>query len=184
MNDDRNTTGFDSAASADRGAAEWLERYRLLAERAAAWIRAQRSESWLLDNDEIEKYEVWLTRKPADMPAPRPAMLDIIRLSKWRRTYDALLARYRKWVEARGPDRLLLGADELPGAEWLSAWPPSLPEPAPEFFSHIQGRPTAPTPRAPSTVESVDRISFGRNSLITREAPPSLGLERVLRPAA
>jgi hypothetical protein len=184
MNDDRNTTGLDSAASADRGAAEWLERYRLLAERAAAWIRAQRSESWLLDNDEIEKYEVWLTRKPADMPAPRPAMLDIIRLSKWRRTYDALLACYRKWVEAQRPDRLLLGDGELPGAEWLSAWPPSLPEPAPEFFSYIQRRPTAPTPRAPSTVESVDRISFGRNSLITRQAPPSLGLERVLRPAA
>jgi hypothetical protein len=184
MNDDSNTTGLDSAASVDRGAAEWLERYRLLAERAASWIRAQRSESWLLDNDEIEKYEVWLTGKPADTPAPRPAVLDIIRLSKWRRTYDALLARYRKWVEAQRPDRLLLGDGELPGAEWLSAWPPSLPEPAPEFFSYIQRRPTAPTPRAPSTVESVDRISFGRNSLITREAPPSLGLERVLRPAA
>jgi hypothetical protein len=154
MNDDSNTTDLDSAASVDRGAAEWLERYRLLAERAASWIRAQRSESWLLDNDEIEKYEVWLTLRPADMPAPRPAMLDYIRLSKWRRTYDALLARYRKWVEAQRPDRLLLGAGELPGAEWLSAWPPSLPKPAPEFFSYIQGLPTAPPP-APSAVDSM-----------------------------
>jgi hypothetical protein len=192
MNDDRNTTGLDSAASVDRGAAEWLARYRLLAERAATWIRAQRSESWLLDNDEIEKYEVWLTRKPADMPAPRPAMLEIIRLSKWRRTYDALLARYRKWVEARGPYRLLLGADELPGAEWLSAWPPSLPKPDPEFFSYIQGRPTAPPP-APSAVDSMtdsnqpyaaDRDpeprAASRNSLVSKRPPWLDGEEEMI----
>lgn len=196
MNDDSNTTGLDSAASVDHGAAAWLERYRLLAERTAAWIRAQRSESWLLDNDEIEKYEVWLTRKPADMPVPRPAMLDIIRLSKWRRTYDALLARYRKWMEAQRPDRLLLGDGELPGAEWLSAWPPSLPKPAPEFFSYIQGRPTAPPP-APSDADSIiysnqpyaaDRDpeprTASRNSLVSerpeRHQTPS-EIERLLR---
>ena len=192
MNDDSNTTGLGSAASVDHGAAAWLERYRLLAERAATWIRAQRSESWLLDNDEIEKYEVWLARKPADMPMPRPAMLDIIRLSKWRRTYDAFLARYRKWVEARRPDRLLLGADELPGAEWLSAWPPSLPKPTPEFFSYIQGRPTAPPP-APSAVDSMtdsnqpyaaDRDpeprAASRNSLVSKRPPWLDGEEEMI----